>query len=381
MKGFRAWPLAAAALLALPLTTGAAAPASNGDVAAEHVRTAAAPAAAKYDWLQFGFTPDKRGDNTSETILNPGNVGKLVQAFSNPLPDAPDGAPLVLHDVATPMGTRDVVYIKGEHAHLWAFDASSGAQIWMDNLNNGCAACYDNSAPVIGPDRKFLYAGGMDGKIHKINVGDGSEVTGSGWPEVSTHPLTGSGQKFSQQLSWATAADGHTYLYAGHSNGGSGHFTTVNLDTGSQHVFNTSCSEKPDIHPGVDGTCERGGAHPWSRGAVYDASQNRVFFDTGTNENSTLAPGSSWVDSYLALPPDGSTQMTSGGGFPLDSYAPADFAANESHDQDMASGGMSLLPVGVNAKFPHLGVLGGKDHRIKLLNLANLSGQGGPGHT
>src|SRR4029453_8550899 len=50
-------------------------------------------------------------------------------------------------------------------------------------------------------------------------------------------------------------------------------------------------------------------------------------------------------------------------------------------DQDMASGGMQLLPVGANAKFPHLGAVLGKDHRIKLINTADMSGHGAPGNT
>src|SRR5262245_24063212 len=123
---------------------------------------------------------------------------------------------------------------------------------------------------------------------------------------------------------------------------------------------------------------EMRGPHPWSRGAVYGASLDLTFFDTGTNENSTYAPGSSWPDTFLAVPPDGSTRLAAGGGFPADSYTPANFAANESSDQDEGSGGLQLLPVGINSKFPHRGVIGGKDHRLKLVDVAALSGRGGP---
>jgi outer membrane protein assembly factor BamB len=351
--------------------------------AASQPRTAGASATVGgTDWLQFAFSPDKRADNTQEHILNPGNVGRLQTLFNVTLPDAPDGAPVLLTNVTTPMGARDVAYVKGEHGHLWAFDARTGQQIWMRNLNNGCTGCFDNSAPAIGPDRQFIYAGGFDGKVHKLRIGDGSEVTGGGWPEVSTTPMTGgSRQKFSMELAWATARDGHPYLYAGHSVGGSGHFTAVNLDTGTQHVYNNSCSEKPDIHPGVDGTCARTGAHPWSRSAVFDPSLDRVFLDSGSNNNNQFIPGTSWPDTYQALPPDGRTRVTGGKGFPADSYTPTDWQNNESRDQDMASGGMQLLPVGINAKFPHLGAILGKDHRIKLVNTADLSGKHGPGNT
>ena len=371
----RRWFTAALAALAGTALLGVSLPSHAGMVAP-------ADAPAKVNWLQFAFSPDKRANNPAENVLNPGNVGQLKPLFNVSLPDAPDGAPLLLTDISTPLGVRDVAYVKGEHGHLWALDAHTGQQIWLKNLNNGCTGCYDNSAPAIGPDRAYIYAGGFDGKVHKIQVGDGTEVTTGGWPEVSSTPITsGSKQKFSMELAWATARDGHTYLYAGHSVGGSGHFTTINLDTGTQHVYNNSCSEKPDIHPGVDGTCARTGAHPWSRSAVYDPSLDRVFLDSGSNNNNAFVPGTSWPDTYQALPADGSTRVASGKGWPADSYTPTNWAANESSDQDMASGGMQLLPLGVNAKFPHLGVVLGKDHRMKLINTADMSGKGGPGNT
>src|SRR4051812_43092534 len=31
----------------------------------------------KYDWPQFGFTPDKTGNNTLETAITPSNVAQL----------------------------------------------------------------------------------------------------------------------------------------------------------------------------------------------------------------------------------------------------------------------------------------------------------------
>src|SRR5256885_3077091 len=150
----------------------------------------AAPAAPKTDWLQFGFSPDKRANNPSETVLNPGNVGQLKSLFNVSLPDAPDGAPVLLADVSTLGGVRDVAYVKGEHGHLWAFDAHTGEQLWLVNLNNGCTGCFDNSSPAIGPDRQFIYAGGVDGKVHQLRGGDGTEVNGGGRPEGSSPPRT-----------------------------------------------------------------------------------------------------------------------------------------------------------------------------------------------
>jgi hypothetical protein len=330
-------------------------------------------AATKYDWLQFGLTPDKDADDMAETTITASNVSHLQPLFHTSLSDAPDGAPVLLTGVSTPSGTRDLVFLQGEHGHLMAFDANSGASVWTDSFAGTGIA---NSAPAIDPNRQFIYMDSNDGFVHKVNVGDGSEVRGGGWPE-----LAGPG-KSSSQLTIATAKNGHTYLYA--SNQGHGHLTTIDLGTGAQHVFSFACADRPDIHFGAAGQpndCAVSGANPWARGPSFDPSLDRIFQMAGTNNGSTFVPGHVYRQSWVALPPDGSTTVTSAGGFPADSYTPADWAATVKSDRDIGSGGLLILPVGLSSKFPHLGVQPGKDRRIRLLNLADLSGQGGPGHT
>jgi outer membrane protein assembly factor BamB len=88
-----------------------------------------------------------------------------------------------------------------------------------------------------------------------------------------------------------------------------------------------------------------------------------------------------WRQSWVALPADGHTTMKGGLGFPADSYTPSNWKASVKSDQDIGSGGLLILPVGLSSKFPHLGVNPGKDGKIRLLNLANLSGKGAPGNT
>ena len=91
-------------------------------------------------------------------------------------------------------------------------------------------------------------------------------------------------------------------------------------------------------------------------------------------------PGQVYRQSWVALPPDGSTTMHNGGGFPADSYTPTNWAASVKSDQDIGSGGMLILPTTLSKKFPNLGVNPGKDAKIRILNLANLSGKGAPGN-
>ena len=328
---------------------------------------AAAPA--KADWLQFGFTPDKAANNTSETAINVGNVAKLTPLFSVPLPaaDNSDGAPVLLTNVSTPNGVHDLIFTLGEHGHVTAFDADTGAIVWAKVFAGGGS---NNVAPILDLNRMFVYVDAPDGMVHKLNVSDGSEVTAGGWPKS-----LGTG-KAGAEPTIATAKNGHTYLYVAHH--GHGHVVTFDLTDGTQHVFNLACSQFPDVLDPAG--CTERGANPWSRNNPYDAALDRFLIGTGTNDGTHWVAGSIWRQSWVSLPADGSTHMMNGGGFPADSYTPTDWATSVAQDRDICSGGLAILPEGLSSKFPHLAVNPGKDAKIRLLNLDNMSGQGGPGH-
>jgi hypothetical protein len=93
--------------------------------------------------------------------------------------------------------------------------------------------------------------------------------------------------------------------------------------------------------------------------------------------NGTFDPGTGqWSDSVLALHPDG----TGSAGGPLDSYTPTTFAQLQASDLDLGSTAPALLPTPAGSNVHHLALQSGKDAMLRLLNLDNLSGQGGPGH-
>ena len=108
----------------------------------------------------------------------------------------------------------------------------------------------DSGSRAIDPDLQFVYAYGFDGKIHKYQVGDGTEVMTGGWPEVST--LKPEVEKGAAGLSIATAHGGATYLYSvtdgyvGDGNDYQGHITAINLATGAQKVFNSRMQRHDD---------------------------------------------------------------------------------------------------------------------------------------
>jgi hypothetical protein len=346
-------------------------------------------AAAPYDWLQINGSPQHTGNNTQETILGATNVAGLTFFFQASLPGVADGAPVFLSAVNTSTGVRNLLFVTTKQGHIVALDARSGLQIWSHQypagscrINLGSVPCYTTSSPAIDPNRLYVYSYGLDGSVHKYQVGDGTEITSGGWPELATRkPFN---EKGSSALSIATAAIGTSYLYV--TNGGypgdagdyQGHVTAINLSDGSQNLFNALCSDQAVHLVQTPGTpdCAQVQSAIWARvGVVYDNVTDRIYVGTGNGLYDGNSGGRDWGDSILALHPD----ATGGAGNPLDSYTPATFQQLQNSDADLGSTAPVILSApGFSGR---LAAQGGKDSLLRLINLENLSGQGGPGHT
>jgi hypothetical protein len=347
-----------------------------------------------YDWLQFNGGALHSGNNTLERSLSANNVAQLQLLFQVHLPGIADGAPVYLSAVNTASGIRDLVFVTTRDGYIAALDAHSGELVWshqygadgclINNSSSRNEACYTTSSPAIDPNRQYIYSYGLDGYVHKYAVGDGTETMTGGWPELTT--LKRYDEKGSSALSIATAADGSSYLYVAHAGypgdrgDYQGHITAINLNDGSQKVFNTLCSNQsvhfvdsrvttgPDCYPETM-------AAIWARpGVVYDPYHDRILMTTG---NGTFEPSSFlWGDTVFSLNPDGSGV----GGNPLDSYTPTNYPELEAKDLDLGSTAPAILPPSTG-KYPHLAAQGGKDAILRLLNLDQLSGQSGVGNT
>ncbi len=250
---------------------------------------------AAYDWPAFGGPTPFTGLNRDETQITPGNVGQLHRLFRVSLPDTADGAPAVLTGVQTTRGTRDALFLTTRNGSLVALDAHTGEQLWVVahgpgdcKINNGSQTCYTTSSPAIDPDHGFVYSYGLDGKVHKHAVMDGTETTDGSWPQiVSLKPYD---EKGSSALAVAVAHDGTRYLYVAHAGypgdhgDYQGHLTTINLGTGEQKVFNTTCSDQA-VHFAAKGAgpdCGMVQSAVWARqGVVYSPDTDRVYFTTG----------------------------------------------------------------------------------------------------
>ena len=331
------------------------------------------------DWLQFN-SPEKRDPRP----ITPDNIGQLQRLWRVKIPGVSDSSPLYVTNVSTKFGIRDVVILALTNGGLIALTERDGKVVWTTTPPEGPR--WTTASPAIDPNRLYVYAYALDGYVHKYKIEDGTEITTGGWPELITDK--GDVEKGSSAISIATARDGNTYLYmavAGYPDPGDegdyqGHLTTINLATGVQHTFNAACSDR-DMHFLATGDtetdCNNVQAGIWARaGAVYDASLDRVFVTTGNGVYDAAGGGYNWGSSILALRPDGTTDH----GTPLDSYTPAEYQLLTDMDWDLGSSTVAPLPVPADSPFQHLAAQVGKDWKIRMVDLSNLSGRNGPRH-
>jgi hypothetical protein len=341
----------------------------------------AATAAGAADWPQFNLDARHSGASAQETAIHAGNVATLHKVYSVALPAVADGAPAFLGAVSTPGGVKDLLFLTTKDGRILAADAATGAIVW--SKQPATTPGYTTSMPAIDPSRLYVYSYALDGKVHKYQVGDGTEITTGGWPEVAT--LKPDVEKSSPGLTVATVAGGTQYLYV--ANGGypgdagdyQGHITAIDLATGVQKVFNAACSDQT-VHF-VEGSTPDCVGHVqtaiWARsGVVYDSDNEKLFMATGNGDFDGNMAGHEWGDTVFALHTDG----TGSGGVPVDTYTPTEFVQLNNNDEDLGSTAPAVLPTPPGSAIAHLGVQSGKDAQIRLLNLDNLSGSGGPGH-
>ena len=333
------------------------------------------------DWLQFGYDAAHSSNNPDETTITRANVALLERRYQITMTANANSAPAFATAIETPLGTKDLVFVTAQNGRLTAFDAADGEIVWFANTSGQSPT---ESSPAIDPNRSFVYSYGVDGKVHKYQIGDGTEITSDGWPQIAT--LKPSVEKGASAISFGTSG-GTTYLYMvndgyiGDGGDYQGHLTAINLATGDQKVFNTLCSDIT-IHMVLNGTpgtndCSERQNGIWGRpGATYDAVTDRIYITTGNGLFNANTGGLHWGDSVLALNPDG-TGM--GAGLPVDSYTPTNYNQLDGQDIDLGSASLSILPVPAASTVQHLGLQTGKDSKLRLIDLDDMSGTGAPG--
>lgn len=337
--------------------------------------------AAAADWLQWGYDAAHSGSNPDEATITRDNVAQLTRRYNVTMAATTNAAPVLARAVVTPSGTKDLIIVTAQSGRTTAYDAFDGSVVWTATTTGTAPT---ESSPAIDPNRQFVYAYGVDGKVHKYGIGDGVETTTGGWPQIAT--LKPSVEKGASGLAFAIT-HGTTYLYAvsngyvGDAGDYQGHLTTIDLSTNAQTVFNTLCSDVA-IHMILNGQngindCSSRQNGIWGRpGATYDAGTDRVYITTGNGPFNANTGGKNWGDSVLALKPDGTG---AGGGMPMDSYTPTTYQNLDEADIDLGSASLTILQPPAGSTVQHLGVQTGKDSKLHLIDLDRMGGTGSAG--
>jgi len=146
----------------------------------------------RYDWLQFGGNAAHSNNNQREHAITRSSVTRLHLLFRVALPAISDGAAVCLHHVHTRRGILDPVFLSTIEGDTMALDGHTGATIWSHRYRDvPCSStdslgCEAHTTPAIEPNRRYVYAYALNGRVHKFAAGAGTETMSGGWPEMAT---------------------------------------------------------------------------------------------------------------------------------------------------------------------------------------------------
>src|SRR5579862_3908453 len=349
----------------------------------------------------FGQTPvltqhnnnARTGQNTSETILNTSNVNvnQFGKLFAMPADGQIYAQPLYVPGVTINGGVHNVVILATENDSVYAYDADlSGAPLWqasMVDAAHGAGAnetalqsatttgCTDllpqvgiTSTPVIDPTSKTVYveAKSTDGtnyfhRLHALDLLTGNEKSPGPVKIAATVSGTGDGS-LNGQLSFDNLhqlnrpglllLNGTIYIaYASHCDGGPYHGWLLAYD---EATFARKSVYVTTPNGGLGGFWMTGD------GVAADASGN-IFIPSGNGTFDNTKVPVETGDTILKLGTANQILAL------LDYFTPEEQSTLDTHDEDLGSGGVLLLP-DQPGSFPHILVEAGKEGRIYVVN-------------
>jgi outer membrane protein assembly factor BamB len=296
------------------------------------------------DWPLFGYDAARHNSSPS-TAITAQSVGKLTR-LTVALDGTVDSSPIFVGGklVVTTTYGRTEALDPDTGKVLWRFTPPAYARL-------AGSAQITNASPAASTDRTAVYAAASDGRIRKLRLSDGKVLWTTAITRDPTHEKITSSLNVSRGFVIATTGG-----YIGDAPPYQGHVVTLSERTGRiAHVWNSLCSDRHAVI--VPRTCGSSDSAIWSRnGAAVDPANGTLVVATG---NGPWNGSTDWGDSTLVLSPDAARMLRH--------WTPSNQKALESSDGDLGSTSPGLLDGG-------LAVQGGKDGRVRLLQLHRLPG-------
>jgi len=148
------------------------------------------------DYLTAGVDSQRTGWVKGEKILTTANVSNMKLLWKVKLDSTPREMhnifpPLVAEQVRTATGIKQIAIVAGVTDDLFGLDAASGALLWRTHFEStydpatgrqagtlcpGGQTAIPVLAPGAAPNDYVAYAVAWDGRLHRINVADGTEL-------------------------------------------------------------------------------------------------------------------------------------------------------------------------------------------------------------
>jgi hypothetical protein len=301
-------------------------------------------------WPMFGVTADRANLSRAPTGITASNATTLARV-SIGIPGTVDSSPIFVGGRFIVTTTYGKTLALDRNGHLlWTF-TPPGIDGWEGSPQ------ITNASPAADPDGEHVYAVSPNGVVHKLNLADGSEVTGGGWPVTitrdPTHEKLGTALNISGRLVLATTGG-----YIGDAPPYQGHVVSIDRATGQiVHVWNALCSDRHEIIEPA--SCPDSDAAIWARaGAVVEPGNGRILVATG---NAPYDGKTAWGDSVLELSPDA--------GELVGSWTPPNQEELNSGDVDLGSTAPALVR-GADRRL--YGIQGGKDAILRLIDIERM---------
>jgi outer membrane protein assembly factor BamB len=163
--------------------------------AAAFTATPQAQGVAKANWLMDGGDPRRTSWQKNETLITPASVKNMkllwtVQTDNQPRQMHNLFPPLIVGDVQTPQGAREIAVLAGVSDNLYGIDVEKGTQIWKRTFDSTfkdpgtgyyplCPGGLTATPIVVAGEtagRYKIYAISWDGRLRQLDVATGQDL-------------------------------------------------------------------------------------------------------------------------------------------------------------------------------------------------------------